>query len=554
MKRFILAFFSFGFMVASATAQTDDHNLEVKKHLEVFNKAYTQLDLYYVDTLDAKKHLGNALNYLMQSLDPYTEFYKEEQSHELREMSTGKYAGIGSPIYFEPKSKRCVFNSPYPDMPAGKVGLRTGDQILSIDSVDMVQAADESSQEFLSRVTNNLRGEAGSSFTLRVKRPWVADSLLTFVLTRQIIERPSVEFVHLTPDSVGLIKLTSYIESTTREVKRAFVELKQRGMKQFVLDLRGNGGGLMQQAVDLVGLFMPSGTKVLETKGKQEWFNETSHTSDAPLDTDIPIAVLVDGGTASAAEITSGAFQDYDRAVIVGKRTYGKGLVQTSLTLPYNSAIKLTTSKYLIPSGRLIQAYKYEDGEPVYQPDSLAKTFYTRNGRPVKDGGGIMPDVVVSEEGIGEFVFTLMESRHVEDFTVRYRNTHESILPAKDFRLTDAEYEEFCNFIKERRFKPQLRTARLFDMLKDAAHYNKLTDIENSPEWKALYALIVPDVESMLRTNSEHIREMLEIYIVRNYYSDKGVEEYNVTRDNWLSKAIEILKDEAEYKRILGGK
>ncbi len=554
MKRYFLVLIFLSFAAYTAMAQSSDHNIEVKKHLEIFNKAYTQLDLYYVDTLSAKKHIVNALQYLTQSLDPYTEFYAEEKSHELKELSTGKYAGIGSPIYFDTQAKRCVFNNPYPDMPAGKVGLRSGDLILSIDGVDMVPVEGESNQKFMTRVTDNLRGEAGTSFTLKVKRPWVDDSLLTFVLTRQMIERPSVNFTHLTADSIGLIQLTSYIESTTREMKRAIIALKQKGMKKLILDLRGNGGGLMQQAVEVVGLFMPRGTKVVETKGKQEWFNETSLTPEPPLDTDIPIAILVDGGTASAAEITSGALQDYDRAVIVGHRTYGKGLVQTSMNLPYNTAMKFTTSKYLIPSGRLIQAYKYEDGEPVYQADSLAKTFYTRNGRLVKDGGGIMPDVKGENEPVAEFLFALTESRHVEDFCVRYRNTHESIAPAKDFRISDEEYADFCNYLKEKNFKPKQRTVKLFDMLKEAARRNNQSDVENTPEWKALYAMLVPDLDSELQTHSKQIREMLDVFIIRNYYSDQGVEEYSLHTDKTFFKALEILRNEGEYSRILKGK
>lgn len=552
MKTLFITLLSLSFAIHTGFAQKDEHNLSVKKNLEIFNKAYTQLERYYVDTIDSDKHVKQALQYLTQSLDPYTEFYTEEKSHELKEMSSGKYAGIGSPINYDEASQRCVFKYPYPDMPAGKAGLRTGDLILSIDSMDMKLGKDESSRDFLSRVTDNLRGEAGTTFTLRVKRPWVNDSILTLKLTRQIIERPSVVYTHLTADSIGYIHLTSFIESTTSEMKRAFVALKQKGMKKLVLDLRGNGGGLMLQAVNVVGMFMPIGTKVLETKGKMDWANDVNTTSEPPLDTEIPIAVLVNSSSASAAEITAGALQDYDRAVIVGTRTYGKGLVQSTLDLPYNTAMKVTTSKYLIPSGRLIQAYKYNNGVAEYMPDSLAKTFYTRNGRPVKDGGGITPDIKAEGDSIPDIVYSLSNTPITEDFCIRYRNTHDKIAAAKDFRLTDADYEAFCNFLKEKNFQLNNRIHRAFKILKETAHINGEKDIEDSEEWKALYNKLTPNLEAELRKHAADVKEILEVIIIENYYSEAGLEEYSIAKDEMVNKTFDVLRDMEGYEKTLG--
>ena len=554
MKKILIVLLAWLPIMAMAQEQQDSHAFKVMKHLEIFNKAYTELDPYYVDTLDAEKRLSDALHYLMASVDPYTDFFEEQNSHALREMRTGKYAGIGSPIYFRKDLNRAVFNHPYPEMPAGKVGLRTGDIVLRIDTMDMVPRKDEDGQAFLSRVTDHLRGEAGSSFQLCVKRPWVQDSLLTFTLTREMIARPSVSIVHLTPDSIGYIRLDNYIETTTQEVKRAFLSLKQQGMKQLVLDLRSNGGGLLHEAVGVVGLFMPRGTKVVETKSKLIWLDETSETTDMPIDTTIPIVVMVNEGTASAAEITSGALQDYDRAVIVGRRTYGKGLVQTTRELPYHTALKVTISKYIIPSGRCVQAYKYEKGEPVYQPDSLAKTFYTRNGRPVKDGGGILPDVIVEADTLPEFAFAIQGSTQTEDFCVKYQNTHPTIAPAKDFKLADAEFEDYKKFMKEQGYAYKSRATQLFKLLEDVAQREHIKDFADCEAYKAVKQMLVPPLESELNRHRDIIKELLEIELVRSYYSDQGVFDYSLSIDKEIQRAFEVLRNEQRYHEILSGK
>lgn len=551
MKRLYLSLLALVCAFALAQQIKDDHTFKVMKHLEIFNKAFTELDQYYVDTLDVEQRLTDALHYVMHSVDPYTQFYPEEDSHVLKEMRTGKYAGIGSPIYYRPDIKRCVFNTPYATMPAGRAGLRTGDIVLRIDSLDMIQKEGENSQDFLSRVTDHLRGEAGSTFQLQIKRPFVKDSLLTFTLTRQMIEQPSVAFTHFTSDSIGFISLNSFIESTTTEFKRAFMRLKQQGMKKLIIDLGYNGGGLMDEAVKLVGLFVPRGTKIVETKSKLSWIDETSTTPDNPIDTQIPIVVLVDGGTASAAEITSGALQDYDRAVIVGQRTYGKGLVQVTRGLPYNTSLKVTVSRYIIPSGRCIQAYKYENGRPIYQTDSLSKTFYTTNGRPVKDGGGIMPDIVVKDSTISNLVSAIEGSLAFSDFCVRYRNTHDQIAPAKDFRLTEEDFNDFKEHMLKSDFKFNSDCNRVLDLLKEAAKREGRKNFEESPEFKNLQNLFKLNLAADIDQNKALLKEMLEMQIVSLFYDAKGVFEYFSPNNNSYQRGLEVLRNDKEYRDIL---
>ena len=335
----------------SAVAQQSRHNFETAKQLDIFNSIYKLLDLYYVDTLDAKKNIENAVLYMLDQLDPYTVYYPENETGELRQLTTGKYAGIGAIISYRKDLSRCIINQPYEGMPAAEAGLRRGDVILSIDGKDTGTCTADDPGDFSTSVSEALRGQPGTQFEVRVQRPG-RERPMTFKLTRRAITLPSVVLSKVLSDSIGYVRLDSYTENTARDVRRAIVELKQQGATRLVLDLRGNPGGLMDQAVDVVNLFIPRGKEVLSTRGKVAERNATYKTQSEPLDVEIPLVVLVDFGTASSAEITAGALQDYDRAVIVGRRTYGKGLVQETRQLPYDNILKLTTSKDYIPSGR----------------------------------------------------------------------------------------------------------------------------------------------------------------------------------------------------------
>ncbi len=365
---------------------------------------------------NSQKLIENAVLYMLDQLDPYTEFYPESNTEDLRQMTTGKYAGIGSTIMYRPKEKHCILTNLYENMPAAKAGLRPGDVILSVD-----------------------------------QRP-VADKDLTFKVTRENIVIPSVSLHTMVADSIGYLHLSGYIDGTSEEVRRAIVDLKKQGAKAFILNLCSNPGGVVDEAVKTVNLFLPRGKEVVSRKGKTKESNYKYKTTDDPLDPSSPLVVLTDFGSASASEITSGALQDYDRAVIMGQRTYGKGLVQQSLELPYNTAVKLTTARYYLPSGRCVQAYEFKDGEPVHLPDSLTKEFRTAAGRIVRDGGGITPDIEVKEDSMPALIPYLVASDQLTDYCVRYRNTHDTIASPTEFRLTDEEYTDFTEFMRGENF------------------------------------------------------------------------------------------------------
>lgn len=537
-----------------ASAQ-ENHNFEVSKHLDIFNSLYRELDLYYVDTLEAKKAVGNAILYMLDRLDPYTQYYPEEETRDLKEMTTGKYAGIGSPILYRKDLDRCVFSSPYEGMPAAKAGVRTGDVIMSIDGRDVGGRGASSVADYTSSVSASLRGESGTTLLLKVKRAGTG-KMQTFKIVRQTIERPSVPYYGLLRDTIGYVLLTSYTDNTARDLRLAVVNLKQRGARRLVLDLRGNPGGLMREAISVVGSFVPRGTMVLRTQGKVEELNKTFKTTVEPLDLEIPMAVLVNYGTASAAEITSGALQDYDRAIVVGQRTYGKGLVQEPRELPYGAILKLTTSKYFIPSGRCVQAYDFKnrnaDGMPRHLPDSLSKEFFTAAGRLVRDGGGITPDVVVAPDSLPYFVSYLEASDVFFDFCATYRNEHESIAPASEFVLSDADYEAFIEFVKKSNFSYESRSLQMLSLLRRMAQAEGC-EAGAAVVFDSLENCLRRDVEAELRFHKADIVAQLEMTIVENYYYERGVAEYLLRDDKELGEALRVLCDEAAYRRLLSG-
>ena len=378
-------------------AQNSTHNFEVAKNLDIFNALYRELDLYYVDTLDAKKNIDNALAYMLEMLDPYTEYYPEEDASSLQELTTGKYAGIGTMIGYSEAHRRCIVSKPYAGMPAAQAGLLPGDIILAIDGEDiqpLENPTEERIADYTEQVSGKLRGEAGITLELKIRRP-EQNKVFTFKLVRRNILMPSVSLAAMVTDSIGYICLTQFIEGTSNEIRRALVELKQQGARSLILDLRDNPGGVMEEAVKTVNLFIPRGREVVSTRGKVKELNAVYKTQIDPQDPDIPLIILTNENSASAAEITSGALQDYDRALIMGRRTYGKGLVQQSRELPYKALLKLTTAKYYIPSGRCVQAYEFRDGVPLHLPDSLSREFRTAAGRPVRGGGGVKPDVEI---------------------------------------------------------------------------------------------------------------------------------------------------------------
>ena len=447
---FCILFLGFAF---TATAQEDkDHNFTVAKNLDVLNVIYKHLDLMYVDTLNGNEVIGNGINAMLQSLDPYTVYYPEEKVKELKFMITGKYGGIGSVIRYNNQLKRVIIDQPYEHMPAAEVGLKKGDIILSIDDKDMTHK----DQEY---VSNHLRGDPGTSFILKIKRPSTG-KVMKMKITRRAIQTPAVPYYGMKDNGVGYINLSSFTENCSKDVRRAFMDLKQKGMKSLIFDLRGNGGGSESEAVNIVNMFVPKGVLVVSNRGKLKRVNRDYKTTVEPIDTVMPIVVLVDESSASASEITCGALQDLDRAVIMGMRTYGKGLVQMTLDLPYNGTLKLTTSKYYIPSGRCIQAINYKHSNGGYTehvPDSLTKVFYTSRGREVRDGGGIMPDVEVKADSVPNIAYYLAGVRDSNELLLNYQldyiASHPVIAQPEQFDITDAEYEDFKQRVLKADFK-----------------------------------------------------------------------------------------------------
>lgn len=527
---------------------TGDHNFEVAKNLDIFNSIYKQLEEIYVDTLQAGDVIGTGINAMLRSLDPYTAYYPEEDKTDLKMMFTGKYAGMGALIRYHQRLKTTVVDEPYEGMPAAVAGLRKGDIIVAID--DSVMTGKKTDY-----VSSRLRGDAGTSFILKVKRPSTG-KIMDFKITRKSIKLPDIPYYGLRPDSIGYINLNGFTEGSAREMRRAFVDLKKRGAAGLVLDLRGNGGGSLQEAIDIINMWVPKGLTLVETKGKLAQANRAYTTRLEPVDTLMPIVVLVDGETASAAEITAGSIQDLDRGVVMGARTYGKGLVQVSVDLPYNANLKLTTSKYYIPSGRCIQAINYKHSGGGYTeriPDSLTHVFRTRAGREVRDGGGIMPDVEVKPDTLPNIAIYLdrIDSTEVMfDYVTDYIASHPSIAPAAEFRLTDAEWEEFKQRVIKSGFTYDPMSGKRFDELVKVARFEGYYD-DARAEFDALKAKLSHNVGRDLELNKDVIRQMIESDIVSAYYYQAGSVEAGLVRDKGVAAAVELLKNRTRYASTL---
>ena len=549
MRKRLTAVFLACLAVFGGRAQnTGDHNFEVAKNLDIFNSIYKQLEEIYVDTLQAGDVIGTGINAMLRSLDPYTAYYPEEDKTDLKMMFTGKYAGMGALIRYHQRLKTTVVDEPYEGMPAAVAGLRKGDIIVAID--DSVMTGKKTDY-----VSSRLRGDAGTSFILKVKRPSTG-KIMDFKITRKSIKLPDIPYYGLRPDSIGYINLGGFTEGSAREMRRAFVDLKKRGAAGLVLDLRGNGGGSLQEAIDIINMWVPKGLTLVETKGKLAQANRAYRTRLEPVDTLMPIVVLVDGETASAAEITAGSIQDLDRGVVMGARTYGKGLVQVSVDLPYNANLKLTTSKYYIPSGRCIQAINYKHSGGGYTeriPDSLTHVFRTRAGREVRDGGGIMPDVEVKPDTLPNIAIYLdrIDSTEVMfDYVTDYIASHPSIAPAAEFRLTDAEWEEFKQRVIKSGFTYDPMSGKRFDELVKVARFEGYYD-DARAEFDALKAKLSHNVGRDLELNKDVIRQMIASDIISAYYYQAGSVEAGLVRDKGVEAAVELLKNRTRYASTL---
>ena len=537
-------------LAAPAFAQIDrDHDFKTAKNMDVFNSIYKNLDLMYVDTLDAQEVVGNGIKAMLGSLDPYTTYYPEEKVNELKNMLTGKYAGVGAVVRYNFQLQRVCISEPYENMPAAEVGLKKGDIILSIDDEDMTN-------KDVAYVSDHLRGDPGTSFIIKVKRPSTGKTL-KMKITRRTIQMPFLPYYGMLEGGYGYINFNSFTDNCAKDVRRAFIDLKKQGAKGLVFDLRNNGGGSVSEAVSIINMFLPKGKTVLKMQGKLQRSNKEYKTSVEPVDSVMPMVVLVNGNSASASEIMSGSLQDYDRAIILGTRTYGKGLVQTTMDLPYNGQMKLTTAKYYIPSGRCVQALNYKHAKGGYVehvPDSLTKVFYTANGREVRDGGGVKPDVEVKPDSLPNIAFYLAGARDSNEvmlnYEVDYIAKHPTIAPAKDFALTDADYDEFKARVLKADFKYDRETEKYLKDLEKLAKFEGYYD-DAKPEFEALKKKLSHNVAKDLDYNKEYIKQLLENEIVAAYYFQAGAIQNSLRYDKQIKEAVKLLNSPEEYKKIL---
>ncbi|MBR2457996.1 MAG: S41 family peptidase [Bacteroidaceae bacterium] len=528
-------------MTASAQV-VENHNSKVARNLEIFNEIYKTLDLFYVDTLAADTVIRWAIDGMLMKVDPFTGYYPADDE-DLRQMATGKYAGIGSIIRYHKKHDRVVIDEPYANTPSQDAGLRAGDIILTVDGKDIKGMMP-------TKVTEMLRGEAGTTFELCFQRPGEKKSR-TVHITRRTIQLPAIPYYGIMDDGIGYINLNSFTSGCAREMRHALLQLMSQGAKSLVLDIRDNVGGAINEAVDITNLFLPKGVKVVYTKGKQASMNHEYSTTTDPIAPDMPLVVLVNGMSASSSEIVSGALQDMDRAVIMGTRTFGKGLVQAIRDVPYRGELKITTGRYYIPSGRCIQAHEYNhDGSSKSIPDSLRNTFYTKAGRPVTDGGGIQPDSVILNDTLPTMIYDLVQSDIFFDWATDFANSHPAIDAPGKFHVTDSVYDAFCKYVEESKFTYNRRSDEVIQLLRRVADMEGyLEDAED--EMKALEAKFAPDIHKDLQRMRKHIMPYLESEIIIRYYHQQGSIRHAIPQDKVYRSAVNLLRDTKAYLSIL---
>ena len=542
----VTLFLILGLVPLAANAQKgEDHNFDIAKNLEVFHDIVTELDRFYVDTINPSKTIEAGIQAMLRGIDPYTEYYPEKDVNDLKMITTGKYAGIGAIIRQYTNRDYVYIDEPYENMPAARAGLKAGDEILSINGESMKGKAS-------SYVSDHLRGEADTKLTITVRRPGVPDSI-SIDLTRSVISLPSVPYYGMWR-GYGYILLESFTEHCSRSVMEALVDLKEKGAKGIILDLRGNGGGLLQEAVDIVGLFVPKGTPLVETRGKIPQAASKYVTERNPIDENIPLVVMTDDQSASASEIVAGSLQDLDRAVIVGTRTFGKGLVQTTRMLAFNGTLKVTTAKYYIPSGRCIQEIDYskrnDKGQAQHIPDSLTKVFYTAAGRPVRDGGGIRPDVECKQDTMPDILYYISQNVVLFDFVNDWCTKHATIAPVEDFALTDDDYVAFKEFVSNSDFKYESSSGKALESLKKIAQREGLAD-KAKDEFKSLEEKLQYDLKNDLDVFRTDLERVLAMEIVARYYYQRGAVVQSLKSDKFLADAVKLLDDPARYRSIL---
>ncbi|MCT4644246.1 MAG: S41 family peptidase [Carboxylicivirga sp.] len=526
----------------------DKRNFEVIKNLDIFYTLFREVNSYYVDETNPEKLITEGINNMLESLDPYTTYIPESDMEDFRFMTTGEYAGIGSLI--SKRGNHVVIAEPYEGFPAALAGLKAGDKILEIDGKNMVGKSTPD-------VSDKLKGRANTSLKIKVERPGEKKPI-NIELERQKISINPVPYYGMVNDQTGIIQLNNFTQDCSREVEKAFLDLRDKqGAKSIVIDLRANPGGLLDEAVKIVNLFVPSGSEVVSTRGKVKQWDKTYKAMRQPIDTVMPLAVLISRGSASASEIVSGALQDLDRAVVIGQRSFGKGLVQTTRNLSYNAKLKVTTAKYYIPSGRCIQALDYthrdEDGAVGLVADSLITEYKTLNGRSVFDGGGISPDILVKTPKYANVTFALVVQQMIFDFATEFVLRNKSIAAPEEFTISDDEYKQFIDFVKAKEdFRYESLSQEKFkDLVKTAkreGYYEKAKD-----DFSAMEALLKLDVEKDMRQFKDEIAELMVLEITKRYYYQKGSIKASLQNDKELDKASELLEDMSEYNGLLDG-
>jgi len=543
--RIFLLVASLGITGVVSYSFTEDNYFEVSRNLDIFATLFRELNIYYVDETKPGDLMKKAIDDMLETLDPYTNYIPESDIEDYRFMTTGQYGGIGALI--GTKGDFVVITDPYDGFPAQKADLRAGDIILEIDG----KAVKGKKSDDISKI---LKGQPKTPVKITIKREGEANPI-TKTVERDEIKIKSVPYYGVMGDKVGYIKLTGFTENAGQEVKDALLDLKNnKQISSLILDLRGNPGGLLNEAVNIVNLFVSKGVEVVSTKGKVKEWDKSYKALNTPVDTEIPLVVLVNSGSASASEIVSGSIQDLDRGVIIGQRSFGKGLVQTTRPLSYNAQLKVTTAKYYVPSGRCIQALDYthrnEDGSVGKVPDSLITEFKTRSGRKVYDGGGITPDYAVPVRNLSPITQSLLAKMLIFDYATLYRIKHASIAPAKSFRISEEEFNDFVNYISDKDYDYITKSEKALDDLKTTAEKEKYYN-DIAPEFDALKKKMAHNKKDDLVKFKDEIKELLQDEIVSRYYFQNGRIEASFDYDPEVKKGIEALNDKAVFTSIM---
>lgn len=544
-RNLLLAIVTIVTITFSVTAlKSDDKSFEISKQLNIFATLFRDVNMFYVDETNPGDLISSGVKAMLRSLDPYTVYYPESEIEDVKLMTTGEYAGIGSGIM--KKGDYVVIREPFKNSPATKAGLFSGDLILSIDGNSIKNKTTED-------VSAILKGQPGKEVTLKIQREFEAKPIEKKII-REKIQTPSVPYYGMVNDTTGYIYLSGFTDKAGSDVREALITLKNKGAKAMVLDLRGNSGGLLDQAVEIVNFFVPKGSKVVSVKGKTKQSEREYNADKNPVLPDMPLAVLIDRGSASAAEIVSGALQDLDRAILIGERSFGKGLVQSVRDLAYNTKLKITTGKYYIPSGRCIQALDYShrnpDGSVGKVPDSLITEYATKAGRKVYDGGGITPDIKIESEEFARITEELVLKDLTFDFINSYALQNPQILPIREFAITDDIYNQFKQYLKNKKFSYETDSQQLLEKLVKVAKSEKFYD-SAEPQIKQLQESFAHSIDRDMDAFRPEIVSFLTEQFIQRYYFMEGVVEYKASHDKEVLKAVELLANEKEYQKIL---